>query len=156
MNAQNENTVMVNIHRNSLIVENSLTDIIACQVRQIRKATISLSEFAIVQFLEGAEIEATTTSEKVMAMNDVQLILRLSKATSILRAEPQVKIDVTFVDLKTLRRWVEVRMFHCETERYNHTKTPEGVEKFNPDTYIGQKLLLLDLREVMIGEIIPL
>lgn len=144
-----------NIPTNSLTVIDKITDCNYCHVRQVRQATIQLTGFAIVQFLEGAELEVKDIVVKMMSVDDVKLILRLSKSTTMLRAEPVTKIDVTYGELKTLRKWLELRMLHCEQERDNRTKNANGFEVFNPDTYIGMKLLLLDLRELMLGEIIP-
>ena len=58
----------------------------------------------------------------------------------------EVALAVDRQDLFILRKWLEVRMLHCEMERDTRS------DKFNPDTYIGQKLLLLDLRELLLGE----
>ena len=151
-----DSTPMVNIPTNSLVLIDKKTETTTCQIRKFYSGTISLTGFAISQFMEGAEIEANDEMLTTINSKAVQLILRLAKLIPILQAEPVVRIDVKYTDLVHLRRWLELRMQHCEQECDQRTPAlwnPEQ-QKFNPDTYIGQKLLLLDLRELMIGEII--
>jgi len=144
---------MTNIPTNSLILLDKTTDSNYRMIRQVKTATLQLTGFAISQFLEGAELEANSN---LFVPNNSQfkLVLKLSKSISMLQAEQAVKIDVNYKELTHLRKWLEVRMSHCEQERNARTKNDRGFEVFNSDTYIGQKLLLLDLRELMLGEII--
>ena len=146
---------MINIPTNSFVVFDKTIDSKYCHVRQVKEATIQLTGFAIAQFLEGAELVIADTTITMMKIDNVKLILRLSKSIPMLQAEQMVKIDVTRDDLQTLRKWLELRMAHCERERNERIVYPGTTQqKFNPDTYIGQKLLLLDLRELLLGEII--
>lgn len=144
-----------NIPRNSLIVVDKSTDNMSVRVRRFRSGIIALTGFAVAQFLEGAELFAKKV--KSVYSEDVQLMLRLSKITPGFQHYQSVQLPVNFRELQMLREWLELRMAHCEKERDERTLSPFGDgtnPKFNPDTYIGQKLLLLDLRELMIGEII--
>lgn len=144
-----------NISRNSLIVVDKTTDNMSCRVRRFRSGIIALTGFAVAQFLEGAELYTNTV--KNVYYQDVQLLLRLSKTIMLFQHTKATEIPVTYRELAVLRTWLELRMQHCEKERDERTLSPFGDGtnlKFNSDTYIGQKLLLLDLRELMLGEII--
>lgn len=158
MAMQKETTPMVNISTNSLIVIDKTTNVKQCQIRQFNNGILSLTGFAVMQFLEGAELEVSDTTIKLMDTRAVKLILKLSKSIPLLQCEEKgARIDVDYKDLSFLRRWLELRMQHCEQERDARTTWNRGgidFPKFNPDTYIGMKLLLLDLRELMLGEII--
>lgn len=114
-----------------------------------------MNGFAITQFLEGAELVVADTTITMMKSKSVQLILRLAKSIPMILHEEVVNINVDRKDLQNLRTWLELRMAHCEKEREERIVIPGTTQqKFNPDTYIGQKLLLLDLRELLMGEII--
>jgi len=147
---------LVNIPTNSLTLVDKFTKVSICKVRQFHNGIIALTGFAIIQFLEGADIMAHDELYTAINSKDVQLMLLLAKSLPMLQVEPVVNIEVTYRDLKTLRSWLELRMDHCEKERDQRTPAPwnKNKQKFNPDTYIGQKLLLLDLRELILGEVI--
>ena len=148
-------TQIASTHIDSLVVNEKITDVINCRVRKFRQGLIALSGLAICQFMEGAEL--FTKSVKSVNSEDVQLMLKLSKSIRSLSSDPSVKFTFTYGELTILRTWLEMRMKHCEQERYAKTTVKIGDverEKFNPDTYIGQKLLLLDLREALLGEIV--
>ena len=140
---------------NSLIVVDKKCDNTTVRVRRFREGIIALTGFAIAQFLEGAELLAQ--SKHGCSRKDTLLILRLAKGIGVLQHNPSVSISVDYLDLVHLREWLELRMAHCEVERDQRTVihvADKEFPKFNADTYIGQKLLLLDLRELMLGEII--
>lgn len=148
---------MQNIPTNSLTVVDKHTDSKYCHVRLFKSGIIQLTGFAIAQFLEGAELVVADSIITMMKVDNVKLILRLSKSISMVQAMESANIEVNYEDLKTLRNWLELRMAHCEQERDQRTMINRGghdYPKFNPDTYIGMKLLLLDIRELMLGEIV--
>ena len=146
---------MLNIPTNFLVVVDKKTDSKYCHVRQFITGTIQLNGFAIMQFLEGAELVVADATIITMKSKSVQLILRLAKSIPMVLHEEFVDINVDRKDLQNLRKWLELRMTHCEKERDERIVIPGTTQqKFNPDTYIGQKLLLLDLRELLMGEII--
>lgn len=68
--------------------------------------------------------------------------------------------DGTFnrAEVEMMRSYVEARLTHCEAEREEDAtreiETSNNKSGFNPDTYISMKLLLLDIREWLIGEVI--
>ena len=145
----------INIPSNFLALIKGNYEDVRCTMRVLTNGVISLTGFAIVQFLEGADI--VNNSHPTMDQKDVSLLLKLAKSIGILNDFDTIEFDITYGELKVLRSWLEARMLHCEKERDDRTMMNlGGVEypKFNPDTYIGQKLLLLDLRELMLGQII--
>jgi len=144
-----------NIPTNALVVVGSSFDIKSCKIKQFTNGIIALTGFAICQFLEGAELIANKPSG--CFRSETLLILRLAKSMGTLNHVPAVEITVDYRDLTHLRSWLEARMQHCEQERDARTLSPSGDGthlKFNADTYIGMKLLLLDLRELMLGELV--
>ena len=147
-----------NIPSNSLVVISKQTETTHRRVKLVTEAQLQLTGFAIAQFMEGVELVVAEATIKTMEVSTVKLILKLSKATTLLQSGPVTGITVDYKELTLLREWLELRMIHCEKEREERTtityvKDGPSFPKFNPDTYIGQKLLLLDLRELMLGEI---
>lgn len=98
-------------------------------------------------------------------------------------AAKSMVLSVNRDDVLQLRYWLEARMLHCENERiaentaieqwnerFNHymenTRRDEdearefaGTEpqrNFNPDSYITMKLLLIELREWLLGTTVPI
>lgn len=147
---------MVNIPCQSLIVVEEIKDVKYCNVRFFASGVIQLTGFAVTQLLEGAELMVADNTVKLIDANEVKLILLLSKSLEIFQHVDYNDYKVDNNDLRILRKWLELRMIHCEKERDERTVLPwdSSKQKFNPDTYIGQKLLLLDLRELLIGEIL--
>ena len=108
---------------------------------------IKLSGFAVMQFLHGAKLELES-AEKEPTRNELTLWFKLSVNLLPVGNLSEVILKVDRQDLFILRKWLELRMLHCEKER------DERNPNFNPDTYIGQKLLLIDLRELLLGEVV--
>lgn len=98
---------------------------------QRTKGTFSVNHFAIAQFLASAATVSAETSGKLMAKLGLLLF----------QDEKDMEITLTRAEVIELRDVLQVRMAHCEHERDARS------DKFNPDTYIGQKFLLLDIRE---------
>lgn len=122
-------------------------------VRIVTDATLKLNGFALIQFLEGADITMHGTGSKMVCSEHSRLVFRLIHQINP-RGDQQT-ITFTISELKLLRLWLETRLTHCEEERQKEIENPPKEPKFNPDSYIGMKLLLLDLRELMLGEIVP-
>ncbi len=148
-------TNMVNIPYQSLIVIEEMRDVKYCNVRFFTSGVIQLTGFAATQLLEGAELMVADNTVKTIDAKEVKLILLLSKSLAMFQHENYLDVKVNNNDLRIMRKWLELRMAHCERERDERTVYPGTTQqKFNPDTYIGQKLLLLDIRELLIGEIL--
>ena len=124
------------------------------RIKIFSKGVISFSGFALCQFLEGADLYAekyTKIPPKVLS-----LVVKISRHLVLLQSVSNPEIELTRFELLFLQEFLELRMKHCEKERDNRTAWPHNPEalKFNADTYIGQKFLLLDIRELLIGEIL--
>jgi hypothetical protein len=151
-----------NIPTNALVVVNRNDYSFRADVFRFNTGVISLTGFALAQFMEGADLEITELEKEriniksVLHCKKMKLILNMSKSIVTTIHGNTSSMEVDYEDLKILRKWLELRMSHCEKERDARTVWPHNPEvlKFNPDTYIGQKLLLLDLRELMLGEIV--
>lgn len=146
---------MVNVPSNSLTVSNKETIKMKATVKMFQSGTICLNGFAINQFLEGFELLVPYYSMVSVLKENTKLSLKLAKGIAAAIQLGKAEYQVSYKEVKTLKEWLEARMKHCEQERDNRTTWPHnGAPKFNPDTYIGQKLLLLDLKELLLGEII--
>ena len=149
------NEKMVNVPTNSLTVSHKETVKMRATVRMFQSGTIFLNGFAISQFLEGFELLVPHHSKIEVLKEHTKLSLKIAKGIAATIQLGKAEYPVVYSEVKILKEWLEARMRHCEQERDNRTTWPHNGElKFNPDTYIGQKLLLLDLRELLIGEII--
>jgi len=127
-------------------------------ISQRTRALITLSIFAVVQLLEGMEqIFQNMTIHQIdnLGATDLnppaRLYFKLKKVwhdTHIERkGEPSViSLELNRKEMRHLRHWLETRMAHCEKQR--DARDPN----FNPDTYISQKLLLIEIREWLLGE----
>lgn len=144
---------MENIQTNSLTALDVVKSNYKATVNVFKSGKIALTGFAISQFLEGFEliVKGSLHSQK----DDVLLSLKLAKAIAACVQLQKAIVEINYEELTILRSWLEARMEHCEKERDSRTTLPNSnTLKFNPDTYIGQKLLLLDIRELMLGEIV--
>ena len=106
---------------------------------------ITLSAFACLQFIRGAELIINSQSKSSIQLDMVNMVFKLVEGLTHTNEDAQFKMH--FYDLMLLRKMLEARMQHCEKQRDSKDKA------FNADTYIGQKFLLLDLRELMLGQI---
>lgn len=153
-----ENT-LVNIPTNTMVSQYNETEEAVVRVSQNIRGSFRLDEFAARQFLAGARL---FTNEPETVNTDVMLLsLDIAEHLYDIREYDDAQITLNREQVKTLKMWLEIRMAHCERERDERITRNDGyvpVEhndmKFNPDTYIGQKHLLLDIREWLIGEII--
>lgn len=132
------------------------------QVQFNMEAEFTLSHFAVRQLLfgeimlNGMENNTNNSLFKKLAVYGLDAALCPTK-------ENLPIIGLERAEVKQLRRWLEARMAHCEEERdsesgaekHSHANSiDEPSKKFNPDTYIAQKFLLLDIREWLAGDII--
>lgn len=98
------------------------------------EGVIQLTQFALLQLINGAEV-----SEKVDHKLVAKLAIKLYIHTN--GAGDAIEFHVTRSEVEQMKTMIESRMAHCELER------DQRDDKFNPDTYIQQKFLLLDIRE---------
>lgn len=153
----NTTSNMVHVPTNSLVVSHKEMITRKANVRIFQTGKILLNGFAIAQFLEGFELYVKDDTRVNIPKEMIVLSLKITKGIGSALQLKNAEFEFDYEELKTLRTWLEIRMRHCEIERDNRTVWSHNPEvlKFNPDTYIGQKLLLLDLRELLLGEIIP-
>ena len=127
--------------------------------------TITLSHFSVIQLLAGLSIVTEKNIFDNGALMVVEPINVLRVAGKLYNAaiaphhieESQIKLDVNRADVKVMYELLKLRMKHCEEQRDAENQATEPFErKFNPDTYIGQKLLLLELREWLALEAISM
>ena len=114
----------------------------------LKRATVSFSVFSLIQLLCGAILHLEEYPREKSQFDQLDLYFRLSK---FIFGQPNhdatFNVELTYKEIVTLKKWLEVRMQHCEFERDQRS------DKFNPDTYIAQKYLLLDLKILLTGEI---
>jgi hypothetical protein len=104
------------------------------KVRINIQGDFKLSGFSAIQLITGAAgiIIQSETMRKL-------LLFFISK-------DENIAITLLRSEVKDIYNALKARMAHCEKERDDRSKN------FNPDTYIAQKLLLLDLKEYLLGE----
>lgn len=108
---------------------------------------IVLSAFAIFQILAGLKHLEKNHEWSSDPFDVLKLAgLLYSSAMAPRRQGEECELEVTRADVKTMIEMLNLRMAHCERERDNESPN------FNADTYIGQKLLLIELREWMLLE----
>lgn len=151
-NNKGEEQVLNNIPTNSFISDNEETRNDYVQLKQKTKATLQLSNFAIIQFIHGAKLMVSDEKDVRISRNKATNLVKLmSMLTEVAMRNGKNSTDTLFFERKEvilMREMLEARMSHCEKER------DERSDKFNADTYIGQKLLLLDIREWLLGEVV--
>ena len=128
-------------------------------------ALFTLSLFSIRQLLFGEHLlnGFSTGNESQDTLFKKLALYSLDTAERKFEELPRLQLDRQ--EVKWLRIWLEARMKHCEQERdederlrkewvnSNESHNTKPTVRFNPDTYIAQKFLLLDLREWLAGEI---
>lgn len=150
------NDKMVNVPTDSLLVSHKETVKMRAIVKMFQSGTIFLNGFAISQFLEGFSLLVPSYSKVSILAEHTSLSLKITKGIAAAIQLGKAEYEVSYSEVKILKEWLEARMRHCEKERDERVTWPHDRDalKFNPDTYIGQKLLLLDLKELLLGEII--
>ncbi len=139
-----------NFPETGFISSNEGTEEQRVTISQKTYAIIKLSGFSLVQFLEGSLQEFEKRFIKLASHPETEtslyfklLFYSRTATDSVLKI---TEIGLTRVEMKILKRWLEVRMSHCEQERKDLNP------KFDPDTYIGMKILLIEIREWLLGE----
>jgi hypothetical protein len=133
-------------------------------VKQKTNAVFTFSLFSLLQFREGLDIflyDLKSTPGNAGAILEIYTVLMrkfkdLSSAVEEHR-ESGLTCSITLdrSKVRLLKNFLEHRMSHCEKQREERAlDRKSGRELFNPDTYIGQKILLIELREWLLGEVI--
>jgi hypothetical protein len=108
------------------------------QVRVFTKGIIRISGFAMTVLMEGYDL--LITDVKTTESKDSRLLMRMYRW---FQYAPNMftEFEVTGEELLVLISWLNKRISHCEAER--------GSQKFNAETMVDMKLLLLELRELL-------
>ncbi|MGV8961833.1 MAG: hypothetical protein ACOH2V_00360 [Candidatus Saccharimonadaceae bacterium] len=133
------------------IVDSSLT----CVSKETIKRHVSVEfaenfvlkvpHFSIIQFFEGFKLKELVMKED--GYSTLVLVQKIAKQLMPTSEDEPLAIDFTRKELLMLKTWLELRMLHCEGERDVRST------KFNPDSYISMKILLIDIRELLLGDI---
>lgn len=115
---------------------------------------ITLSHFSVIQLLAGlAMVTDDMLAKSVLLFVKPVELLRVAGKLYAVAISPRsanndlLELEVKRDEVKIMYELIKLRMAHCEKQRDEENSNPELDKRFNPDTYIGQKLLLLDLRE---------
>jgi hypothetical protein len=123
--------------------KNSMTTAI---ISTITKADLKLSMFHMLMFLYGAKLYVESIKEQNIDKSILELYMRLNEKVLENNSEDYFTFDKK--QLIFLQNFLVARLNHCEIERDNRSP------KFNADTYISMKLMLLDIKELLLGAII--
>lgn len=117
-----------------------------------QSAYLSFSLFSIIQMLFGAKTTVENTAGDTIPKRIVAIYMKLNECFMIANAEHSAEITIQLQreEVELLLQFILSRMQHCEKER------DEQSSKFNPDTYIGMKILILELKEWLMGSVIVL
>jgi len=148
-----------NIPASGFTVMHQSTRFFKAVINAFEEGTITLSAFSIVQLLEGAEIDPDIThNEKVVSAVMFKAYQKLNNKFRRSLAD-KFNRQVLIIDRHELTifiKWLRIRMHHCEVERDTRAVDESGNPKFNPDTYIGQKLLLMELLNLAMGDVVDI
>lgn len=113
------------------------------------KGTISLSIFSIIQLVEGAKLLINQIKTDLIDRQLVLTYMLLTNNTIVIPpTNTTIDISVDRKSMTNMKDFLLARMAHCERERDNREIG------FNADTYIAQKMLLLEIKEWLMGEVI--
>ena len=115
----------------------------------IATASLKISNFHILMFLYGARIYVENLQQALFVDKEV-LSLYMTLNEKLIEGNEEIDYTFSSKELKFLEKFLVARLNHCEVERDNRSS------KFNPDTYISMKLMLLDIKQLMLGEIIEI
>ena len=134
-------------------VHESSKEIRTARVRHNTNAVLTLGEFGLMQLIKGLPSWfMENTPEDPMEKRCLDLVITIAQCA-------EGKLHIRRDDVILLKGWLEARMTRCEEVRDNELaaieKGDDKVEfRFNQDTYISMKLMLLEMREWLLGEII--
>jgi hypothetical protein len=140
-------TNYVNI-QNGIIVNSVQNSVKSAVIKLVTSANLKLSTFHVLMFLYGAKLHVESLQQNMIDKDILSLYMSLNEA--IVENVPEKEFEFTSNQLRFLEQFLISRLNHCERERDAQNN------KFNPDTYISMKLMLLDIKQLMLGEILEL
>lgn len=144
--------VISNFPESNLIATNIKVAVRTCKVKLPINFTLTIPSFSRVQFLEGFSLDSKLPPiDKAYSTS--------TRAHYKLAVKIALNNDSLFdaSELRMLKVMLELRMSHCEKERDERkTVSINGTEIpiFNADSYIAMKILLLDIKELLLGDIV--
>lgn len=115
----------------------------------VTNANLKLNNFHILMFLYGARIYVENLQQTLFVDKEV-LSLYMTLNEKLIEGNEEIDYTFSINQLRFLEQFLIARLDHCEKER------DERSPRFNPDTYISMKLMLLDIKKLMLGEIIEI
>lgn len=123
------------------------------------KGLLTLSIFSILQMIAGLKVvekewEYLSKKLNMFSLKTFHLLTlsgKLYEAAIAPTFADEVdirKVDVSRDEVLMMVELIKLRLIHCEQQRANNDPT------FNPDTYIGQKQLLLELLQWLMVDVI--
>jgi hypothetical protein len=141
---------MKNIPSTNFKANDTISKTVKAIIIQNVSSVLNLSRFSIMQLIYGAKNEILQ-NEGSVEHNVVLLYMILNEKFF----ESSMDKDILIIEVERnqviiMRKWIEARLLHCEKERDNRNP------RFNPDTYIHLKMLLLDIREWLSGDVLEI
>jgi hypothetical protein len=100
-------------------------------------AELKFEGFALVQFFEGMKLIPYSSPHHEMLKKLMDAFIKINYEEFIQ--------EYYYSEIKQLIEFLNIRLEHCVKER--------GSKKFNQETYLNMKLLLIDLRELIVPKI---
>lgn len=147
-----------NIPASGFTVMHQSTRFFKAVINAFEEGAITLSKFSIIQLLEGAEIDPDINPEKVVSVTVFKAYQKLNNKfrRSLVDNSDEQLLQIDRQELNIFIKWLRIRMHHCEVERDTRVVDEFDNPKFNPDTYIGQKLLLMELLNLAMGDVVDI
>jgi hypothetical protein len=155
---------MENIPQTGFFANDSQTEDGMRHVRFATSGTFTLNQFSLFQFFVGHQL---MDEGNLVPQPTAKLLSKLGVLAIEMAYPTNVSVSLDRREVTVLVKMLEARMAHCEMERdrrdtlevddnraYASQEDAERNQKFNPDTYIAQKLLLLEMKEWLFGEIL--
>jgi len=124
-------------------MEGSITE--KRRVRIKNHGLFEFSHFSLMQFFQGYEHSLLTSKEELVNKEEVILYMIITTSFFVHKNE---KIALDRAQIAILLKWLEARIAHCKFEK------EQNISKFNPETYIAQRELRLELSSWLAGEVI--
>lgn len=132
--------------QNGIIVNSVKSSVKTAIISLTKTANLKLSNFHVLMFLYGAKLHVESLKQEMVDKDILSLYMSLNEV--LVENAPEKEFEFTSKQLRFLEQFLISRIDHCEKERDDRNT------KFNPDTYISMKLMLLNIKELMLGEII--
>lgn len=135
----------------NVVATSSVTEVVRKSIRENLSGDFQFNANSLRSILIGGSLINPDSSFDTKLFVDLTLISLDAKTDIINLSRGKVRI---------IQKWIEARLTHCEWERAQEAYAETGAivseevskPRFNQDTYISMKLLLLDIREWLMGK----